>query len=95
MIQEKNEGFSIVKLKKEKYLITFSKISGNNWVLGIAYPVKQLFSPIAEIRDEINRSSPLLSLKFILIAVFFLLLSAFLVSKFFNKYVLISFSFSK
>ena len=88
IIQEKNEGFTTLKMEDKEYIVAFSKIAGNNWVFGVIYPVKLLFSSITEIRRELNKSGKYLTLKFILIGVFFLLLSAFLVTKFFNKYVL-------
>ena len=88
MMQKQNEGISTIKLKDEEYLIAFSKIVGNNWVFSAVYPVKQLFSSIAETRNEMNRQGRQLTIKFILIAVFFLLLSVFIVTRFFNRYVL-------
>ncbi len=88
MMQEKNEGFTTLKMDNKEYIVAFSNIVGNNWVFGVVYPFKQLFSSITEIQLELNKSGKLLTFKFILIAVFFLLLSAFLVTKFFNKYVL-------
>ena len=88
MMRRKNEGSSFITLKNQEYLVAFSKISCNNWVFGVVYPVKQLFSSITESQREMNKSGRHLAVKFILIAVFFLLLSVFLVAKFFNKYVL-------
>jgi serine phosphatase RsbU (regulator of sigma subunit) len=87
-MQEKRDGISFIKLNNEEYLVAFSKIADNNWILSEVYPVKLFFSSIAETRNEMNKRGRQLTTNFILLAVFFLLLSVFLVTRFFNRYVL-------
>jgi len=88
MILKKNEGFSTIILGEEEYFVAFSKIPCNNWVFGVVYPAKRLFISDEESQNWMIRHTRQFTVKLILAGILFLLLFAFLITRFFNKYVL-------
>ncbi len=86
--EENDDGILELILDDESYLLVFSRVTANNWVLCYIYPEKLLFTSVYNTRLAMNKNARNLTLLFIAIAVLVLVLSAFLVSRFFNRSVL-------
>ena len=85
---ENSNGILEIELNDENYLLVFSRVIDNNWVLCYLYPENLLFTSVNKTRLTMKSNARDLAVLFIVIAILFLVLSAFLVTRFFNRSVL-------
>ncbi len=82
------KGFFSFSLNSENYLLTYSKISANDWYLGVAVLKKDFLSKIIQPKNRISNGFTTFEINFFLLFSFFLLLSILVLIIFFRKYII-------
>jgi serine phosphatase RsbU (regulator of sigma subunit) len=83
-----NSGFFTFSLNGEKYFLSYSKLSINDWYLGVAVLEKSHLSVIQRSVDRINKSFLRFEINFFLVFIFLLLLTILILIVFFRKYII-------
>jgi serine phosphatase RsbU (regulator of sigma subunit) len=79
----------LLKLKKTTYMIAFSRMEINDWVLCTAVPVDLLLEPVNKTRAMMKSTISGFKMNFMFLSGFFLLISILLIVIFFRKYLII------